>query len=51
MFVPYLVGLLIGTQIGRGFERTNNRYYQHTEKIIILESKIKEYERLIGKIY
>jgi len=50
MFFPYFVGLFIGTQIGKGFERTNNFYYHHTEKITNLENKIKEYERLLTKI-
>ena len=49
MLFPYFVGLFLGTQIGIGFERTNTRYYHHREKIINLENKIKEYERLIGK--
>ena len=46
---PYLVGLFLGTQVGKGFERTNNLYYKHTERIITLENKIKEYECLLGK--
>jgi len=50
MFFPYIVGLFIGTQIGKGNERSNNSYYRHTEKIINLQEKIKEYERLFGKI-
>lgn len=44
LIFPYFVGLFLGIQIGEGFERTNNKYYQHTEKIIKLEKKIKEYE-------
>ena len=43
MLFPYFVGLFLGIQIGKGFERTNNKYYQHTEKIIKLEKKVKEY--------
>jgi hypothetical protein len=50
MLFPYLLGLFLGTQIGIGFERTNNFHYKHTDKIIKLEDKIKEYERLIGKV-
>jgi len=50
MFFPYIVGLFIGPQIGKGHERSNNLYYRHTEKIINLQEKIKEYERLCGKI-
>ena len=46
----YFVGLFLGTQIGKGFERTNTKYYQHTERIIKLENKVKDYERLLGKM-
>jgi hexokinase len=42
IFFPYMVGLFIGIQIGKG---TNNSYYHHTEKITTLEKKLKEYER------
>ena len=45
MLFPYFLGLLIGMQIGKGIERTNNSYYRHIDKIIELENKIKEYER------
>jgi hypothetical protein len=45
----YFIGLFLGTQIGIGIERTNNYHYKHTEKIIKLENKIKEYENLYGK--
>ena len=50
MLFPYIVGLFIGTQIGKGNERNKNFYYQHKDKIINLELKIKEYERLLGKM-
>jgi hypothetical protein len=50
LFIPYIVGIVIGIQIGKGCERTNNLYYHHTQKIINLEKKIKEYELLIGKM-
>jgi hypothetical protein len=50
MLFPYFVGLIIGTQIGKRFERINTSYYRHTEKIINLENKIKEYERLCDKM-
>jgi hypothetical protein len=46
----YIFGLFIGTQIGKGNERNKNSYYHHTEKIVNLELKIKEYERLLGKM-
>jgi len=46
----YIVGLFIGTQIGKGNERNKNFYYHHTDKIINLEMKIKEDERLLGKM-
>jgi len=46
----YFVGLFIGTQIGKGVERSNTKYYHHTERIIMLEDKIKDYERLFGKM-
>ena len=49
-YYPYFLGLFIGTQIGKNFERTRTNYYDHTEKIMKLESKIKEYEHLFGKI-
>ena len=45
IFFPYMVGLFIGIQIGKGIERSNNSYYHHTEKITTLEKQIKEYER------
>ena len=50
MLFPYIVGLFIGTQIGKGNERNKNLYYHHTEKIVNLELKIKDYERLLGKM-
>ena len=50
MLFHYFVGLYIGIFIGKGNERTNNSYYHHTEKIINLENKVKDYERLFGKI-
>jgi hypothetical protein len=46
MLFPYIVGLFLGTQIN---ERSKNSYY-HKEKIVNLEIKIKEYERLLGKL-
>ena len=46
----YFVGLFVGTQIGKGLERSNAKYYQHTERIIELENKIKYYERLVSKM-
>jgi hypothetical protein len=49
MIIHYFIGLFIGMQIGKGNERTNNSYYRHTEKIIDLEKKVKEYESLFGK--
>ena len=51
MLFPYIVGLFIGTQIGKGNEKNKNSYYHHTEKIGNLELKIKEYERILGKKY
>ena len=49
IFFPYFVGVCVGIFIGKGNERTNNSYY-HTEKIINLENKLKEYEILFGKL-
>ena len=46
----YFVGLVLGFQIGKGHERVNTKYYNHTDKIMNLEKKIKDYERLYGKI-
>lgn len=40
----YLIGLFIGTQIGKGIERSKTPYYHHIDTIIKLEKKIKEYE-------
>jgi len=50
MFFPYFVGVCVGIFIGKGNERSNNSYYYDTEKIINLENKLKEYERMFGKI-
>jgi len=50
MFFPYFVGVCVGIFIGKGNERANNSYYHHTNKIINLENKVKDYERLFGKI-
>ena len=50
MIIYYFIGLFIGTQIGKGNERTKNSYYRHTEKIIDLEKKVKEYESMFGKM-
>jgi hypothetical protein len=47
MLFPYIIGLFLGTQIN---ERSKNSYYHHKEKIVNLEIKIKEYERLLGKL-
>ena len=50
MVLPYYIaGLFLGTLIGKGIERSNTPYYEHKEKIMMLEDKIKEYERLVGK--
>ncbi len=48
MLIPYFVGVCVGVFIGN--ERTTKSYYRNTEKIINLENKLKEYERLFGKI-
>ena len=50
MLFPYFVGVCVGIFIGKGNERSNNSYYHPTEKIINLENKVKDYERLFGKI-
>ena len=50
MIFPYFVGLWIGINLGKTYERTHSSYYFHIEKISILENKLKEYERLFGKI-
>ena len=50
MFFPYFVGVCVGIFIGKGNERSNNSYDHTTEKIINLENKLKEYERMFGKI-
>jgi hypothetical protein len=44
MVFPYFVGLYLGIMIGKA------NGIGHTEKIIKLENKLKEYERLFGKI-
>lgn len=49
MLFHYFVGLYVGIFIGKANERAHSSYY-HTEKIIKLENKIKEYEGLFGKI-
>ena len=49
MIFPYFIGFFIGSQIGTGIERTNNSYYNHKDKIIKLENKIKEYEHSSDK--
>ena len=46
----YFVGLVLGFQMGKGRERVNTKYYNHTDKIMNLENKIKDYEQLYGKI-
>jgi hypothetical protein len=51
MFLPYLAGMCLGMCLGKANESAyRSYYYYHTEKIIKLENKIKEYERLFGKI-
>ena len=50
MLFPYIARLFLGTQIGKGNEKNKNFYYQHTDKIINIEMKIKEYERTLGKM-
>jgi hypothetical protein len=51
MILPYLSGLCLGICLGKANERAySSYYYYHTEKIIILENKLKEYERLFGKL-
>jgi hypothetical protein len=50
MILPYFVGLWLGINLGKTYERTHTSYYFHTEKISNLENKLKEYERLFGKI-
>jgi hypothetical protein len=49
MLFPYFLGLFIGAQLENFYERTNSNYYEYTEKIVKLESKVKEYECLFGK--
>jgi hypothetical protein len=49
MYFPYFLGLFIGAQLGRVYEKTNSNYYEHTEKIMKLESKVKEYECFFSK--
>ena len=50
MILPYLSGLCLGICLGKANERAySSYYYYHTEKILILENKLKEYERLFGK--
>ena len=50
----YFVGLFIGTQLGIGlgigFERINKYHCNHIEKIVKLEKRLKEYERMYGKL-
>ena len=50
MLFNYFVGLYLGIIIGKANERAHSPYYHHTEKITNLENKLKEYERLFGKI-
>jgi hypothetical protein len=51
MILPYLAGLWLGMCLGKANERAYiSYYYYHTEKIIKLENKLNEYERLFGKI-
>ncbi len=45
MLFPYIIGLFIGTQIGKSIERTRPCYYTFTDKIMILESKIEELKK------
>lgn len=46
----YFIGLVLGFQMGKGNERVNTKYYNHTDTIMNLENKIKNYETLYGKI-
>ena len=51
MIFPYLAVMCLGLCLGKANESAyRSYYYYHTEKIIKLENKIKEYERLFGKI-
>ncbi len=50
MLFHYFCGLFIGINIGKAYERSHTSYYHHTEQIVKLEKKLKEYERLFGKI-
>ena len=51
MILPYFAGLSLGMFLGTANTKAYKSYYcYHTEKIITLENKIKEYERLFGKI-
>ena len=51
MLFHYFAGICVGMWIGKANERAHNSYYYyHTAKIINLENKLKEYERLFGKI-
>ena len=47
---PYCIGLFIGIQIGKEGVKSNTSYYHDTAKIKNLEQKIKDYERLFGKM-
>ena len=50
-YFAYFIGVCVGIFIGTRNERINNKYYNHhTEKIINLENKIKEYKSLIENI-
>ena len=46
MLFHYFVGLFLGINIGKVYERTHNSHYYHIKQ---LENKIREYERLFGK--
>jgi hypothetical protein len=51
MILPYLAGLCLGMCLGKANEREYRSYYTyHTEKIMKLENKLEEYERLFGKL-
>ena len=51
MILPYLAGLCLGMCLGKANGREYRSYYTyHTEKIMKLENKLEEYERLFGKL-
>ena len=51
MILPYFAGLCLGMCLGQTNKQAyRSYYYYHTEKIIKLENKLQEYERLFGKL-